>query len=323
MNQYRRDKHLHGARALLTEWQSEKCWTVYRRRPWGPQALLPDDVLGKFASRGHAKTVEDLLHAGWSPTHTVRHGTELLAMLADYDTMFKADQAAVRKRQMEEKKAETMKHQKLKKDADKLEHVRLKAIKNAQPKPPRKSRAKPKGGQTLQPSMSVNVADWYSTPSRITHSNSATHPVTPRPSFPFVSSPFSQNTAAGPGYIQTPGPWLHLPTPLRLESGLPAPDFGLSPSHFSNLGRPEYDYEDFPSHTPTPWQVGSSMPPPSAAEIDQPMLFFGDVDMLAAAPTYYYGSSSSRTQLTPQSFYGHRLPAPFLPGHYSTPSHTH
>ncbi|KAJ7876866.1 hypothetical protein B0H14DRAFT_2567977 [Mycena olivaceomarginata] len=57
-----------------------------------------DDVLGKFASRGHAKTVEDLLHAGWSPTHTARHGTELLAMLADYDTMFKADQAAVRKR---------------------------------------------------------------------------------------------------------------------------------------------------------------------------------------------------------------------------------
>ncbi|KAJ7830175.1 hypothetical protein B0H14DRAFT_2250784, partial [Mycena olivaceomarginata] len=90
-------------------WRSEKCRTVYRRRPWGPQALLPDDVLGKFASRGHAKTVEDLLHAGWSPTHTARHGTELLAMLADYDTMFKADQAAVRKRQMEEKKAETMK----------------------------------------------------------------------------------------------------------------------------------------------------------------------------------------------------------------------
>ncbi|KAF7331133.1 P-loop containing nucleoside triphosphate hydrolase protein [Mycena sanguinolenta] len=46
--QYRRDGHLNGVRALLTKWRSDQCATLYRRRPWGPKALLPDDVLTKL-----------------------------------------------------------------------------------------------------------------------------------------------------------------------------------------------------------------------------------------------------------------------------------
>ncbi|KAJ7159876.1 P-loop containing nucleoside triphosphate hydrolase protein, partial [Mycena crocata] len=61
VNQYRRDEHLAGARALLTQWRTDKSRTVFRRRTWGSQAFLPDEVLGKIASRGHIKTIADLL----------------------------------------------------------------------------------------------------------------------------------------------------------------------------------------------------------------------------------------------------------------------
>ncbi|KAJ7466529.1 hypothetical protein FB451DRAFT_972052, partial [Mycena latifolia] len=103
------DDHLNGARELLTTWRTKACATLYRRRPWGPSALLPDDVLTKFANRENLNSVADLVSAGGSPTHGKRHGPELLAMLSGYDTEYKRGKEAARKRKMEEQKAETAK----------------------------------------------------------------------------------------------------------------------------------------------------------------------------------------------------------------------
>ncbi|KAJ7841735.1 hypothetical protein B0H14DRAFT_3693692 [Mycena olivaceomarginata] len=163
--QYRRDDHLRGARDLITKWRTTICATVHRRRPWGPSAFLPDDVITKIATRAHVKAPADLIHAGWSPTHVGRHGGELLAKLDEYDIEFKQQRIATKKRKMDAQKAETAKRQKLRKDENDAERVRKKALKDAQPKKPRKSRKK---FPTLQPSTSSNLPPHsYSTPTAL------------------------------------------------------------------------------------------------------------------------------------------------------------
>lgn len=60
------ESHPKQAHDILTRWRDEKCATVYRRRPWGPQVLLPDDTLTKFATWARLKTVSDLVdHSDW------------------------------------------------------------------------------------------------------------------------------------------------------------------------------------------------------------------------------------------------------------------
>ncbi|KAJ7785522.1 hypothetical protein B0H14DRAFT_2254682, partial [Mycena olivaceomarginata] len=103
------DDHLRGARDLITKWRTTICATVHRRRPWGPSAFLPDDVITKIATRAHVKAPADLIHAGWSPTHVGRHGGELLAKLDEYDIEFKQQRIATKKRKMDAQKAETAK----------------------------------------------------------------------------------------------------------------------------------------------------------------------------------------------------------------------
>ncbi|KAJ6615042.1 hypothetical protein B0H10DRAFT_1764352, partial [Mycena sp. CBHHK59/15] len=100
-------EHLTGARDLLTTWRNEK--SCLGRRVWGNEALMPDEVLRKLANRQHVKEINDLLHAGWSPTHVKRYGAEPLAMLDVYDTAFKREHEATKKRKMDEQKAVTAK----------------------------------------------------------------------------------------------------------------------------------------------------------------------------------------------------------------------
>ncbi|KAJ7135359.1 P-loop containing nucleoside triphosphate hydrolase protein [Mycena crocata] len=284
VNQYRRDEHLAGARVFLTQWRTEKSRTALRRRIWGTQAFMPDEVLGKLASRANVKTITDLLHAGWSPTHARRFGDELLSALADYDTVFKAEQAERRKRKMDEQKAATAKRQKLDKVADGVEKARLKAIKDAQPKKPRKSRAKPKPAPALQPSMSINLAYPYSTPSRVTPSH--LRPITPGPgpNFPFTpvrssntALPFPQNATAGPSNydsFNTPGPRLYLPTPLRLESqwhpAAPPSNYNFSPSH------PATPIPGRALYPPTPLRLEPQIPVASDPDTLPDPYFFHD-----------------------------------------------
>ncbi|KAJ7168073.1 hypothetical protein C8R43DRAFT_835617, partial [Mycena crocata] len=101
------DEHLTGARKLLTRFRTEK--SGLSRRPYGIQAFMPDEVLKKLVTRKHVKEIDDLLHAGWSPTHTKRYGAELLVLLDTYDTEFKREHEAAKKRRMDEQKAGTAK----------------------------------------------------------------------------------------------------------------------------------------------------------------------------------------------------------------------
>jgi bloom syndrome protein len=141
----KRENHLKQARDLLSRWRDDKCATVYRRRPWGPQVLLPDDVLTKFATWARLKTVDDLVsHSDWSHTHAAKHGDEILAILAELDEHEKLQRLAGNKKQADERKAATAERKRLEKEARVLESAQLKALKALQPPKKRASRASKK-----------------------------------------------------------------------------------------------------------------------------------------------------------------------------------
>ncbi|KAG5651392.1 hypothetical protein H0H81_008858 [Sphagnurus paluster] len=81
----RRGPHLQGARDLLQKWRSETWRTLYCRRLWGIQCLLPDAILTAFATKARLRSREDLIAAGWSPTHCEKHGLQILHVLKVYD----------------------------------------------------------------------------------------------------------------------------------------------------------------------------------------------------------------------------------------------
>ncbi|KAF7334751.1 P-loop containing nucleoside triphosphate hydrolase protein [Mycena sanguinolenta] len=272
--QYRRDAHLKGVRDLLTKWRADQCATIYRRRPWGPKALLPDEILTKFATRAHLKSPEDLIGAGWSPTHAQRHGTELLAAMAEYDTEFKRQRDENNKRKRDEKKAETAKRQKLSKELQRAEKARLKhAAPPAPPKAPkaRKSRAKPKPAGVLQPTI-PNLSD--------------------------LSSPV-------PTYPDT------FPAPLELLQSITRPNLPFTPAR-STLPLPPFPFAPpIPSATPQNYDMYGT-----------PQL---QVQLVGPETPYTYTTPQNRVAvqsldsgpvLAATSFYGARLPPPFLPEYF-------
>ncbi|KAK6974683.1 hypothetical protein R3P38DRAFT_2811700 [Favolaschia claudopus] len=99
--QYHREDQPKGARELLTRWRADKCATTYRRRPWSPKALIPDDILTKLVTRAHLITIPDLVDAGWSRTHAERHGEELPTMLSEFDVKYKQARAEAIKQRLD------------------------------------------------------------------------------------------------------------------------------------------------------------------------------------------------------------------------------
>ncbi|KAF8886745.1 hypothetical protein BD779DRAFT_1529416 [Infundibulicybe gibba] len=134
----RRDLHLQGARALLTEWRRNTWAEHYRQRPWGMQCLLPDTILTTIATKARLRTVDDLMTTGWSPTHAKKHGAALLEILGEYDTNYHRTHEAEKSRRNEEKKRATAERQRARKE----ENARAREIRAAQPKPSRPSRAR-------------------------------------------------------------------------------------------------------------------------------------------------------------------------------------
>ncbi|KAF8222444.1 hypothetical protein L208DRAFT_1413394 [Tricholoma matsutake] len=53
----------------------------YHRQPWGHHSFLSDVLITLFATKAHFSLTEDLINAGWSPTHAQKHGQELLGIL--------------------------------------------------------------------------------------------------------------------------------------------------------------------------------------------------------------------------------------------------
>lgn len=140
-----REDHLLGARELLEAWRYETWMKLYRRRPWGMQCLLPDTILTAFATKARLQTPDDLIKSGWSRTHVQRHGAEIIDILRDYDSLFKAIRDDEIEAHSVKKKKDTAAKQQAKRDAQKEERARQRAIRAAQPKPPkppRPSRAK-------------------------------------------------------------------------------------------------------------------------------------------------------------------------------------
>jgi bloom syndrome protein len=138
----RREDHLHGARQLLEAWRLETWMKLYRRSPWGIQALLPDTILTALATKARLQTLEDFISAGWSPTHVQRHGTEMIDILKDYDDLFKSTKEEEIKARAEKKKQESAAKLEERRNKAKEERARQREIRAAQPKPPRASRAK-------------------------------------------------------------------------------------------------------------------------------------------------------------------------------------
>jgi hypothetical protein len=138
----RRGDHLHGARELLEAWRLETWMKLYRRCPWGIQALLPDMILTALAAKARLQTLEELISVGWSPNHVKKHGTEMIDILKDYDDLFKSTKADEIKARAEKKKQETASKLQEKRDKTKEERAHQREIRAAQPKPPRASRSK-------------------------------------------------------------------------------------------------------------------------------------------------------------------------------------
>ena len=138
----RREDHLQGARELLEAWRLETWRKLYRRCPWGIQALLPDTILTALAAKARLQSLENLISIGWSPTHVQKHGAEIIDILKDYDDLFKSIKDDEIKARAEKKKQETAAKQEEKRNKAKEERARQREIRASQPKQPRASRAK-------------------------------------------------------------------------------------------------------------------------------------------------------------------------------------
>ncbi|KAF9537693.1 P-loop containing nucleoside triphosphate hydrolase protein, partial [Agrocybe pediades] len=138
----RRDEALSGARSLLSNWRYETWMSLYCERPWGIQALLPDAVLASLAQKARIRSTEDLLSTGWSVSHVRRHGAEVISMLADFDSNFRAQKDAAIKARADQRKVETAARTRAKKENTIQDRLRRKELSSTQPKPARPSRAK-------------------------------------------------------------------------------------------------------------------------------------------------------------------------------------
>ncbi|KAK7018291.1 P-loop containing nucleoside triphosphate hydrolase protein, partial [Favolaschia claudopus] len=282
-SQYRREQHLKGARDLLTGWRADKCATIYRRRPWGPKALMPDEILTKIAMRAHLKSTPDLIGAGWGPTHAARHGEEVLSMLADFDAKYRRARADEIRRRAEAKKAATAQRKQLAKEQKAIERAEKLKNRAAAPKKPRKSRAKANSTPTpvLQPSASN-----FQPPSTPFHAHSVLPYTTPFPSF----------SPSLPEYFPEPSQLLHSiihppPTPFT-----PTP---ITPNPFVHMhGMPPIHHSRLRFETPTPNTAGTPIQtglPPVRWEHVAPTSFYGPL------PPAFIPGHPSRIPLTPLS----------------------
>ena len=104
--------------------------------------MLPDTILTALATKAHFQTLEDLITAGWSPTHVQKHGAEIISILKDYDNLFKSTKEHKIKAHAEKKKLDTAVKLEENQIKVKEERARQHEIHIGQPKPPHPSRAK-------------------------------------------------------------------------------------------------------------------------------------------------------------------------------------
>lgn len=137
-----RDEKLKSAKVLLIEWQLNTWLSCYSKAPYGPQALLPDDVLHKITSSLRIEMIDDLKRIGWSSSCAERHGAAILQALQAHNEQFDVTQNIEKTERLEAKKQKMAERQAVQCATVKAEHECAKAIKHSQPKPPHLSHAK-------------------------------------------------------------------------------------------------------------------------------------------------------------------------------------
>jgi hypothetical protein len=135
-----RDAHLKGAQELLEKWHIKTWLEFYCHWPWGHHCFLSDATKACFSS------IDDLIDTGWSPTHSKKHGQEVLEFLKVYDNKFYKAREVEKLQKVEKWKQETARRQALKKaekrEAAKAETVQRWAEHESQPKKQQLSCAK-------------------------------------------------------------------------------------------------------------------------------------------------------------------------------------
>ncbi|KAJ8506987.1 hypothetical protein ONZ45_g10602 [Pleurotus djamor] len=115
----RRDAHLRGAHALLTDWRSKTWSRLYSKQIWGTQALLSDKAIANLALHtiplAHT-SVERLEKEGMAALFARKHGEEIVRCLNEYDQNWREEHEIEKKQRSDEKKWETAMRQKTKAD---------------------------------------------------------------------------------------------------------------------------------------------------------------------------------------------------------------
>ena len=262
----RREDHLHGARELLEAWRFETWMKLYRRCPWGIQALLPDTILTALATKARFQTLEDLITAGWSPTHVQKHGAKIISILKDYDDLFKSTKEHEIKVRAEKKKLDTAAKLEEKRIKAKEEHACQREIRAAQPKPPRPSRAKKT--KVLADSITPNT------------------PVQARPLMHYVSPTMSASTDPNfEGENIAPTSPFYSPIPMHY----PQPSYASTSYNHSTTSHSFASAYSYPSQPTTPLNVRQSFNPYS----------------YTTNPTFYNVNQFSTPLNTPLSFTPH------------------
>lgn len=220
----RREEFRNGAVQVLEHWRHDTYKTHYLRRPWGPHSLLPDNILSSLASKRMIRTVQDLINEGWSATHAEKHGQDILKQLADYDIGHFKDLEDKR----EEKKRQTEGRRAREGEEAKRLRAEAKAIRQAQPKPPRPSRAK-KSKNILGDSTILNTASSFQLATLV-----------PSPAvLPALLASSSQVPALVPSPVSASAP-----IPVALPGLMPSPVITqpLGPSGYYYYYHPGYHY---------------------------------------------------------------------------------
>ncbi|KIJ12382.1 hypothetical protein PAXINDRAFT_156979 [Paxillus involutus ATCC 200175] len=188
----RRNEKLKGAKSVLVQWRYETWQTYCSQAPYGPQGLMPDDILHRIASNARLVTPNDLKGTGWGPSRVVRHGIALLQVLREYDQQFDEARDVEKVERAEAKKRETAERRAAQQVAARADREQAKALKQSQPKPPRASRSKKPpvlAGSTTQNVDYPHAVLMTPQPERTTISNSSfeNRPITPNPAYSMMS----------------------------------------------------------------------------------------------------------------------------------------
>ncbi|KIJ62764.1 hypothetical protein HYDPIDRAFT_93350, partial [Hydnomerulius pinastri MD-312] len=90
----RRDEPLKVAKQRLREWRYETWMEKYSQVPYGPEGLLPDNVIDRIASNARIRNVDDFKSSGWLAGRAERHGEDILKLLKELDREVQAEKDA-------------------------------------------------------------------------------------------------------------------------------------------------------------------------------------------------------------------------------------